>query len=69
MAKKEVKPKEVTLNRKELKNIKKLLKEKKVADNQQVTIITAGGSGIGVNVYVKIEGFEEQFDVTDYSSW
>ncbi len=69
MAKKSVKKTEVTLSPKEFKNIKKILKEKKINENQKITIATSTGSGIGINVYLKIDGIEEQFDVTDYSSW
>ncbi len=69
MAKKSVIKTEITLNRKELKNIRKILKEKNIKDNQRITIETSGGSGIGLNVYMKIEGVEQKFDVTDYDSW
>jgi hypothetical protein len=61
-----VKKEKMHLNKKELKNILRLLN--KLPDNTRFKIKSVA-TGIGSKITVKIDGSEEEFDVSDYGSW
>ena len=59
----------ITLTRKQIKELKKLIKQ--VQGDDDVIITYGGGSGIGTNVYATV-GFGEEkktVDITDYENW
>lgn len=54
---------------KEFEKAKKILKMNKVEKNTNLQFFASNSSGIGKSIFMKIEGIEEAFDITDYSLW
>jgi ribosomal protein L22 len=69
MKKRKVEKVNFQISCKEFQKAKKILKMNKVEKNATLQFFVSNSSGIGKSISMKIEGIEEIFDITDYSSW